>query len=450
MRARAAGEFVGQAADHPPLPGAGILRLIDQDMVDAAVQPPQHPLRHAGFLQQFGGAADQVVEIQPALRRLGRVHPRRKGMPEPVQRQRAFRRGQGQRLRAGQLHPLHQGVQIVHEGGAGAGAQILGRQGTDLGTERHLGGAAEQKTAEQAGQIVHARIAPADLRQRLGQLGIGGFARAQHRDQRIGQIGIGAGKDLRQQPVLGQARGHVQRRPDRRRVGGVRIIGQRQPGQEPVQIVAALQAGQIGDGGVGFLGHLLDDLGAHGPRAAVVQLCKAHRHPGLQRKAAQDGGAKAVDRLHLEAARRLDRAGEQAPRGGQVGIAPLAQLGQFGTQGGFGQHRPGAKPRQQAVLHLCRGGLGIGQAQDAFGRRPRQQQPRDTVGQHAGLARPRIGRQPGRAQRIGRRDLVQRRLIHDDRPPFAAPRHRSTPIRRTAPGDRNRPHRTCFGAHASR
>ena len=449
LRARAAGEFVGQAADHPPLAGAGILRLVHQDVVDPAIQPPQHPLRHAGFLQQRGRPADQVVEIQPAMRGLLGLHPQGEGMAEAVQRQRAFGGGQRVHQRAGQFDPDHQIFQIGHQRGAGARAQILGRDRAGLGGKGRLGGGAEQEAARQDRQIGKARIAPSALRQLLGQLGIGGFARPQQGQQRVHQIALGSREDLRQQRVGGQAGRQVQRVPDRRRVGRVCVIGCRQPGQKPVDPLARMQPRQVRDGRIAGLGHFLQNPGAQGAGAAVVQFREPHRHAGLQRKAPQKRRAEAVDRLHLQPAGRLDRAGEKTPRLGQIGGAPLAKRGQFGAQSGFGQHRPFPQPRQQAVLHLGRGGLGIGQAQDAFGRRAGQQQPRHAVGQHPRLARPGIRRQPCGPQRVRRRDLVAGRVIHD-RPPSAARRHRLAPIRHSAPDGRNRPQRTRSRARAWR
>ena len=42
-------------------------------------------------------------------------------------------------------------------------------------------------------------------------------------------------------------------------------------------------------------------------------------------------------------------------------------------------HGPGAEPFEQTVLHLARGGLGIGQAQDVLGQNAFKQQARDPV-----------------------------------------------------------------------
>jgi hypothetical protein len=73
----------------------------------------------------------------------------------------------------------------------------------------------------------------------------------------------------------------------------------------------------------------------------------------------------------------------------------FAQFGKFFAQGCVRLHRPFAKAAEQAVLHLGRGGLGIGEAEDVLGFHPAQQQAGDAVGQHTGLARSGIGGQPG-------------------------------------------------------
>ncbi len=53
--------------DHVPLRRAGVLRLVDQDVVDAAVEPVQHPGRdRAGRSADRAALQDQIVEIEPA------------------------------------------------------------------------------------------------------------------------------------------------------------------------------------------------------------------------------------------------------------------------------------------------------------------------------------------------------------------------------------------------
>ncbi len=50
-------KFLRQRVDDLPLLGAGILRLVDENMIDAAVELEQHPWRDARLLQQVAGGA---------------------------------------------------------------------------------------------------------------------------------------------------------------------------------------------------------------------------------------------------------------------------------------------------------------------------------------------------------------------------------------------------------
>jgi hypothetical protein len=115
-----------------------------------------------------------------------------------------------------------------------------------------------------------------------------------------------------------------------------------------------------------------------------------------------------MDCLNAQPARRFNGAGKQTPRLQQrvrADRAIYAKLGQRGAQADLVQHGPAAQTAEQAVLHLGRGGLGIGQAQDALRLCAVQQQPRHPVCQDTGLARPGIRRQPGRGSGVRRLHL---------------------------------------------
>ena len=106
-----------------------------------------------------------------------------------------------------------------------------------------------------------------------------------------------------------------------------------------------------------------------------------------------------MDRLNLEPTRRLDRAGKEAAGLAQCSIRDLAlvaQKAQFLLEMAIGQHCPSAEAAKEAVLHLARGGLGIGEAQDVLRIDPVKQEPGHPVGQNARLARACIGREPCR------------------------------------------------------
>ncbi len=69
-RAGAGEEFLGQCRDDLPLLRAGVLRLVDQDVVEAAVELEQHPGRSARAMQQVARAEDQIVVIERGMARL--------------------------------------------------------------------------------------------------------------------------------------------------------------------------------------------------------------------------------------------------------------------------------------------------------------------------------------------------------------------------------------------
>ena len=117
-----------------------------------------------------------------------------------------------------------------------------------------------------------------------------------------------------------------------------------------------------------------------------------------------------MDRLDAQAARRFDRAGEKLAGAGQAlgRQVKFAQFHQIAAQVIVGLHRPLTQPLEQAVLHLGRGGLGIGQAQHVLRFDPVQQQACHPVGQDAGLAGTGIRRKPGVAFRMRRLGLGQK------------------------------------------
>ena len=65
--------FLHQRADHLPLQQVGILRLINQHVIDAAVELEAHPIGGARFAQQARGGGDHVVIIDHPGPVLGRA-----------------------------------------------------------------------------------------------------------------------------------------------------------------------------------------------------------------------------------------------------------------------------------------------------------------------------------------------------------------------------------------
>ncbi len=65
-RSGACREFFCECFDDAPLLGVGVLRLVDEDVVDAAVEFVEHPFGAA--LEQGAGHENEVVEIKRGLR----------------------------------------------------------------------------------------------------------------------------------------------------------------------------------------------------------------------------------------------------------------------------------------------------------------------------------------------------------------------------------------------
>ena len=63
--AGAGGEFGNDMGDDVPLPGAGVLRLVDQHMIDAAVELVMHPAR-GDAVQHRQRLVDQIVIVEQA------------------------------------------------------------------------------------------------------------------------------------------------------------------------------------------------------------------------------------------------------------------------------------------------------------------------------------------------------------------------------------------------
>ena len=74
----------GQRPDDAPLLGAGVLRLVDEDVIDAAVELVQDPGRAAALFQQIRGALDQVIVIEAGARRLVALVGREQGLGRAI------------------------------------------------------------------------------------------------------------------------------------------------------------------------------------------------------------------------------------------------------------------------------------------------------------------------------------------------------------------------------
>ncbi|KZC01801.1 hypothetical protein AU375_01887 [Methylobacterium radiotolerans] len=196
-------------------------------------------------------------------------------------------------------------------------------------------------------------------------------------------------------------------RPDRRPQGVARGF-RRDPREGGAQRRVAVRDGVGQD-----VGHL--DVEQF-PGLGLVEHHEAGRHVRLEGEHVEQPLAQGVQRLDLEAARRLDRPGEEAARQPQA-LGPGALAGEFGEFGGEGlvvQRHPATEEPEDADRHIGRRGLGEGQAEDPAGRRLVEEQPDHPVGEDLGLARAGIGRDPGRGARVGGPTLVGAGQVIDD------------------------------------
>ena len=406
-------ELAGQGADDLPLVRRGVLRLVHQDVVDAAIQLVEHPGRSRPAAQELSGLLDQVGEIERA------------GEPlfDPVGGQIGVGQGQGvDRVprHGGGSHPSAHSLQsrlFVKQGLAKLGAAFQQPTGFHPCGRAALAVAGEQcaqRLGEGAGRFRRHRRHPRGVRLvaraafrkgRRGQppdrpvqlahglvgdlVGIGGAVEAAGSpDPRLGALDpAGLAQKAAQQAAAGLEVGE-------HRLEALEIQAHRESG---IGLGDAALAGQrmAGDAVPGGLGDRR--------RRRVIHHLESGRNSGLQREATQKLFAERVDGLDFQAPGGLQGASKQRAGLGEFRRieGPILQPGEAQRQLGIRQHRPFAQQFEQAALHLRGGGFGVGDAKDGLGADPCQQQPRHPVDQGLGLARSGVGGDKGRQGGIG-------------------------------------------------
>ncbi len=326
-RALADEELLGQAADHLPLVGVGVLRLVDQHVVDAAVELVEHPGGAVGALQQPARGDDQVVVVQCGAPLLGAGVAPGDVEAEPQQRQRALDQGgagdaiehRGQTLGLLAQHVLDVG----HGHGRGLAREPF--QDRALVGEEHLAVRSQPlRPALRIGQ---------PLGNQRGARDVGLAAPGQ------GPCGRGQGRRIECRFETGTARQFA------RRVVGRAAQLARQPLAQASQPGLVADARQQPGPFAEQLGHQLGILGDRDPagdgservgqigrrvrpcqrlhllvlgvaqqrlRVALVQHLEARRDARLQREALEQRLAEGVDGQDVDAARRVEHAREQA------------------------------------------------------------------------------------------------------------------------------------------
>ena len=66
MCTQAAIKIIAQLLDDVPLRCIGVLRLIDQDVIDLPVKLEPHPVSHIAAAEQLCGLADHIVKVDYA------------------------------------------------------------------------------------------------------------------------------------------------------------------------------------------------------------------------------------------------------------------------------------------------------------------------------------------------------------------------------------------------
>ena len=404
-------EGLGQGAQDVPLFRGRVLGLVDQHVLDPAVQLVQHPGRGRAAGQQVGGARHQVGEVQRPPSPLAglverRMHPGEgqellglvgdAGGADRFQRRRIAVRQPPQPLGRGGRSRLRR--QPLARLAAGQEHRLQRREGPALGRRAHPPGALP-------------------VGGRAGRHGFGGGEPVVAADP-AHEVGL----DLGQGPRVGA--GEHPRRRGRPGLDAIQIFEQGlAPGLNRVeQGVEGLEVQLDGEMGVGRAHRpvgilqrrprqLLPRRVRQVARRLVLQHLEAGGDPRLERKAPQQLFAEGVDGLDLQPAGRLQRPGEQPARLRQLRprqrlrVAAL-QPGQFARQLAVVGHRPAAQLGEQPRLHLRRRRLGVGDAQDVSRPHPPQQQTRHPVHQGGGLAGPGVGGDEDRQLRVGRGGLV--------------------------------------------
>ncbi|GJE46348.1 hypothetical protein AEGHOMDF_5551 [Methylobacterium soli] len=410
-----------------------VLCLVDQDVVDAAVELVQDPAR-PDPREQVEGLVDQVVEIEgaeagllglDAAVNLGGEREQRPGAP----------------LRARAPQDVEQPLQPVALGHERLADRLRNRLGAEAFGRFRLVLLGEEDGA--VGLERPRRVARAPrgdgLRKPVGERLVGRFARAQGVDRALpivealentGLDRLGAlfrseaerprqsGELRRETLAVRQHGAGLDRRPDRLAERVARRL-RRHDGVGGLQLRVAAHD-RVGQHVVG-----LDREGLAG--LVLVEDDEPGRHIRLEREHVQQPLAERVQGLDLEAPRRLDRAREEAAgRLQALARGPLAgEAGQLGREGLVVEGHPAAEALEDADRHVGGGRLGEGEAEDAPRRRPVEEEPHHPVGEDLGLAGPGIGRDPGRGARIRRPALSRLGQFVDDED--FAPRHQLSP-----------------------
>ncbi len=410
-------ELVSQRADDLPLRRVGILRLVNQDVIELPVQLVADPFGEVVAGQELRRLANLVIEIDEPSPRLGRFPGQRELAPD-------FQR------RNQEIDQLQQGAALLHRHGAiehGEGrfleaafqlAQRLAVLGQALlGEELLVQGvkacqplrrAAFQPAADQRRDLGTGRGLPRCIGRKAALQGIGIEHPVAAQVEQVFRPGIGGQAEQAMDAVLHRWLPSARPFPRLTRGGTAQQPGgdllRPHPHRKPRQGIERRRV-------VRPFGHqqqVGQDLAQQQVAVAVLHRLDARQQPRLIGEGGQQPLRKGVDRIDPQPpARAIEHGGKQLAGTGH-GLRPMVRPDR---QQLFGQRRrikphPARQHLVDARGHFGRPGLGESQAQDLIGPHRRfKQQPQHAGRQHLGLARAGRGREPDDFGRLNRRAL---------------------------------------------
>ena len=426
-RALAREELVGQPLHDLPLVGAGVLRLVEQDVVDALVELVLHPGAGIGPCQEAGGFDDEVVEVEETTASLQRLVAGDQPFGDHEGGARALQHPETREPVRHVEDRLGCRVVAVQEIGQAIDEPLLegaGTIGIAVGLEEGLAEQIEPpdrvlfgEGRHRVGQDVVQHGACFDILAGAGEgCEIGRWEARQRPCRRRDRIGALAGGKAE----LGEQRLEVGIIPANLDDEGAQVVALAhdlaQQGVEPGLAAAFEHHGErLGQPCIATAGardHVAPGGGEERSLHLRIKQLEMGGNVGFQRKLMQHRFTEGMDGLDLQPARRLQGFGEQAPgaaHGAEVGTAAFQRLDPH-RQFGIAQCRPFRQRGEDAVRHVGGGGPRIGQAQDLRRVGAAEQQPDDALGEHVRLAGAGIGGNPGGISRIGRARLAGDRI----------------------------------------
>ncbi len=401
----ACGKFGNDVLDNVPLSRTGVLRLVDQDMVEAAVKLVMYPARR-DLVQHRQRLVDQIVIIEQAALLLfapvvccRRHCDMQQGCGAVARNHGAASFDQGRKTQHLRLEQAGDRRIVADEclGQDGRTRRlVVGEKDAEIFVD--LSAAGKPQGSAQLLCLVLVRLAaavecgrdfqPAPAREirAIDDFALDVFeavvvAYAKH-GRHLGRRGLRAAGGVGPGHEMVAAQASLANDVLERNISGVRHRGLECAAEHAVGRVRGFQKYPE----VGALHHV--------GLVALVEHRKTRRHVGLERELLQKPCTQRVNGLHLQSARRFQRPRKQFARDlaqlsvgvGDAGVADRV------VECGIVECHPVTKRREYALRHVGGRRLGEGDAEDFFRRHAGEQQPDHALHQHVRLAGAGIGR----------------------------------------------------------